>query len=278
MGKRSSGRGGSKRNNTTGNTKTRVWSNSDFSMLAAELKKLGLWIEKMDKDGNCLFHSFADQVEGRPQCHEGYRRDCVAYMTAHREDFEAFITDDSSFEDYMKEMAKDGTWGTQLELLALCHKFQVNAIVHQDSDGGKPSYEIEVVPPDHQCVMLSFHDGEHYNSVRFLKDRNPQNSNRALVASPVALLTLSDLRACIDQQNDIGPQHRHQQQHHDHHQHQPLTLPPSELEATAEGESDENLPRGGYDKNSEAVQPLVHREKKSKSVGRMCSYIGKLNT
>ena len=38
-----------------------------------------------------------------------------------------------------------------------------NVIVHQV---GSPSYEMEFSPADARCLQLSYHDGEHYNSVR----------------------------------------------------------------------------------------------------------------
>merc|ERR1712232_1504907 len=44
-----------------------------------------------------------------------------------------------SFEAYVNRMGYPGFWGSQLELMALCKKHNVNALVHQVSG---PTYEM----------------------------------------------------------------------------------------------------------------------------------------
>lgn len=45
--------------------------------------------------------------------------------------YKFFIEDDVPIEDYVKEIAKDGEWGSQLEMAALAEVLGFNVIVHQ---------------------------------------------------------------------------------------------------------------------------------------------------
>lgn len=53
----------------------------------------------------------------------------------------------------------------------------MNAIVHQSS---MPSYEMVFAPPENRCIQLSYHDGEHYNSIRMASDKMPGQPARGL--------------------------------------------------------------------------------------------------
>jgi OTU domain-containing protein 3 len=70
----------------------------------------------MRGDGNCLFRSVADQIEGNENNHYFYRTSAIDYMEENQDHFKFFIEDDRSFEDYIKEMKKDGIWGGNLEI------------------------------------------------------------------------------------------------------------------------------------------------------------------
>jgi OTU domain-containing protein 3 len=67
-------------------------------------------------DGNCLFRSFADQLEGNECSHTIFRKSAIEYMIEHQDHFKFFIEDDKSFENYIKEMSTDGIWGGNLEI------------------------------------------------------------------------------------------------------------------------------------------------------------------
>lgn len=145
----------------------------DFQDLVSQLKPLGLAVLKMDADGNCLFRAVADQLCGDANEHQSYRERCCEHMLDHAEEFSLFyVADDfesscDSFESYVSKMQRPGAWGSQLELMALCQSYGVNAIVHQS---GLPSYEMVFSPQESPCMQISYHDGEHFNSVRFAWD------------------------------------------------------------------------------------------------------------
>mmetsp|Transcript_25277 Transcript_25277/g.84411 ORF Transcript_25277/g.84411 Transcript_25277/m.84411 type:complete len:352 (-) Transcript_25277:43-1098(-) len=143
----------------------------DFDQLVRHLAPLGLAVRKMDMDGNCLFRTFADQISGDPEEHMQLRGECCDHIHEHAEEFKVFHADDDedeeTFEHYLERMRGPGVWGSQLELTALCQKYKVNAIVHQAS---MPSYEMVMAALEARCIQLSYHDGEHYNSIRFASD------------------------------------------------------------------------------------------------------------
>jgi len=125
--------------------------------------------------------------------HAVYRHDCCDYMLEHAEDLRLFHADEDfedeeeSFEAYVEHMRSPARWGSQLELMALCRRHEVNAIVHQH---GLPAYEMVFAPPEARCIQVSYHDGEHYNSVRFATDMEPGRPARFLSLREVRGLSL----------------------------------------------------------------------------------------
>ncbi|XP_071730944.1 OVARIAN TUMOR DOMAIN-containing deubiquitinating enzyme 7-like isoform X2 [Rutidosis leptorrhynchoides] len=91
----------------------------------------------------------------------------VDYITDNRENFEPFIEDEVPFDEYCLSMGKDGTWAGHMELQATSLVTHTNICIHRKSS---PRWYIKNFS-DHDVKMihLSYHDFEHYNSVR-LKD------------------------------------------------------------------------------------------------------------
>jgi hypothetical protein len=78
------------------------------------------------------------------------------------------MDDDKDIDQYLIELQEDGAWGGDLEILALGKAFQFNCTVHQD-DGqiyNVFTFDAGTVP----TVNISFHNGDHYNSVRRIND------------------------------------------------------------------------------------------------------------
>lgn len=161
----------------------------DYQDLVKQLQPLNLRVVKMEPDGNCLFRAIADQLCGDPEEHNHYRDMCCNHMIENADEFSLFYADEDfetscdCFGAYVERMRSPGNWGSQLELMAICQTFGVNVIVHQV---GSPSYEMEFSPADARCLQLSYHDGEHYNSVRFEWDLCP--------GKPVSFLSLQQLK------------------------------------------------------------------------------------
>ncbi|KAI8477500.1 MAG: hypothetical protein J3K34DRAFT_515825 [Monoraphidium minutum] len=135
--------------------------------LERELAAVGLRVAKITADGNCLFRAVGDQTEGDEGRHVELRQRACDLMEARREGFEPFVEDDQGFDTYIKRMRKDGVWGGHMELQALSLLAGANIYVYQE---GQPRWTVRNHPDSAPSIHISYHGGEHYNSVRLLDD------------------------------------------------------------------------------------------------------------
>lgn len=128
---------------------------------------------------------------GSQDLHEEYRMQAVGYIRSHKDDFLPFVEDDEPFDDYLARMSRPGTWGGNLELQALSLVLEVNINIFMM---GAPVWEI-VNFPRSRSISLSYHEGEHYNSVRRITDDTDEAAQEinkeATVSVPVAELQIS---------------------------------------------------------------------------------------
>ncbi|CAK9269407.1 unnamed protein product [Sphagnum jensenii] len=140
----------------------------DITNLNEQLSLLGLKIHPVTADGNCFYRAVADQLEGNEEAHGKYRHLAVDYIQDHREEFEPFVEDEVPFDEYCKTMRDDGTWAGHMELQATSLVTHHNICIHQLMT---PRWQILNFESADACTLhLSYHDGEHYNSVRRLDD------------------------------------------------------------------------------------------------------------
>ncbi|KAL4582257.1 hypothetical protein LXL04_006801 [Taraxacum kok-saghyz] len=160
---------------------------SDISEFRAQLDALGLKIIQVTADGNCFFRAVADQLEGDEDKHEKYRKMVVHYIMKNRENFEPFIEDEVPFDEYCESMEKDGTWAGNMELQAASLVTHSNICIHRISS---PRWYIKNFDDrDAQMIHLSYHDLEHYNSVR-LKDDTCDGPTRPIIIKADAELSV----------------------------------------------------------------------------------------
>ncbi|KAM7516504.1 hypothetical protein LguiA_006087 [Lonicera macranthoides] len=138
------------------------------SEFQAQLDALGLKIIQVTADGNCFFRALGDQLEGNEEEHVKYRSMVVHFIHENRDMFEPFIEDDIPFDEYCQSMEKDGTWAGHMELQAASLVTHSNICIHRNMS---PRWYIHNFD-NHEARMihLSYHDGEHYNSVRSKED------------------------------------------------------------------------------------------------------------
>jgi OTU domain-containing protein 3 len=139
----------------------------DLAKFEAQLAAGGLTIRDIRGDGNCMFRAIADQLEGNQEAHWDFRHRVMNFMEENRGAFEPFVEDDVPFDTYVVRMRRDSEWGGHLELQAISQCFGVNIIVHQL---GTQPWEIQNFPHPARALHLSYHDGEHYASVRYADD------------------------------------------------------------------------------------------------------------
>jgi len=136
-----------------------------------QLGGIGMRVVRIESDGNCFFRAVADQLVGDEGDHNRIREQVVEYMQDNREAFEPFVEDDQVFEIYCEQMKEDGTWAGNMELQAASLVLRVNIYIHQ---AGRPAWRIQnFTEREVRTVHLSYHDGDHYNSLRMSCDFGP---------------------------------------------------------------------------------------------------------
>jgi len=127
-------------------------------------KEKGFKIKRMAPDGACLFRAISDQIYGDPGMHREVRNLCMDYLQAERDHFSQFVTED--FEDYVKRKRLDTIFGNNLEMQAMSEMFNRPIEVYCDSANPmKIFHEGYTENSDSTPLRLSYHRGNHYNSV-----------------------------------------------------------------------------------------------------------------
>jgi len=153
-----------------GRTKTANNWTKYFNTFQEWLKLKGITMRDVDGDGNCLFRSIADQIDGEENNHRKYRDMALKYMSDHKDFFKFFLDEKEDMDKYIKDMEDDGTWGGHFELVALSAELGVNFCLHmKDKDpylitsGAKFNKNIRM-------YHLAYHIEEHYSSIRKIGD------------------------------------------------------------------------------------------------------------
>eukprot|EP00798_Chlamydomonas_sp_ICE-L_P015261 gene15262-21344_t len=125
--------------------------------------------------------------KGNEGLHTKLRKQVVDYMRETPDDFAPFVEDDETLESYLKRMQKDGIWAGNMEVVAACHVLKCNVVIHQQ---GSPCWSVKSYPDSAPTLHLSYHDGQHYNSVRNADDYG------AGVPEPVVIKPASNRDDC----------------------------------------------------------------------------------
>lgn len=148
----------------------------DLGRFQRQLRPQRLYVRDVAGDGNCLFRALSDQLHDSAAQHAQTRADVVAFIDAHRADFEPFVEDDEPFDRYVARMRRAGAWGGHLELQAASLCYRANIYVHQL---GLPRWDIvNFSEPGARVLQLSYHDGQHWSSVRAVATATPREQAR----------------------------------------------------------------------------------------------------
>ncbi|QHO19296.1 OTU domain-containing protein 3 isoform X2 [Arachis ipaensis] len=168
---------------------------ADTSQFRSQLDALGLRIVDITADGNCFFRALADQLEGNEEGHQKYRSMVVKHIMDNREMFEPFIEDEVPFDEYCQTMENDGTWAGHMELQAASLVLHSNICIHRNMS---PRWYVRNFDDCRaRMIHLSYHDGEHYNSVR-LKDDPCDGPARSIVIKVLIGILLPDSQININ--------------------------------------------------------------------------------
>ncbi|GMF40158.1 unnamed protein product [Phytophthora fragariaefolia] len=132
---------------------------------------LGLGIFDIEGDGNCLFRSVSHQVYGDDSHHALVRAACMDYMESEKEYFEPYVVGDmAAFMRYLNYKRRDGVWGDDPELQALCELYDRPAEVfaYDPVQGFRKLrcfHENTALSRSRPPIRLSYYGGGHYDSL-----------------------------------------------------------------------------------------------------------------
>jgi len=116
----------------------------------------------MGKDGNCMFRAVAHQLFGSQEKYDIIRKNCVDFMEKERDHFSQFVTED--FMEYLKRKRLDRVFGNHLELQAIAEIFNRPILIYVNDEVPLNLFQ-EEYKTDNPPMRLSYHYGNHYNSV-----------------------------------------------------------------------------------------------------------------
>ena len=142
--------------------------------ITSKLKSMGLMVKEMSSDGNCMYNAVLDNGSIKESI-TSIRDKTATFMLENKDMFLPYVPDSSNdescqhsnFLDYCETIKVNGTWGGQLELLAISNVFK------------QPVHVIQAFAPvivigeqfDSRPIVITFHRhqlsmGEHYNSTQ----------------------------------------------------------------------------------------------------------------
>lgn len=118
----------------------------------------GAWSKvRVVGDGNCLFRALAHPTGH----HAALRRELVGHMRREWARYAHFVAEEER-DDYLADMARAGTWGDELVLLAFSECRGVRVRVH---DAHPPHKVISEYGVQHPITHRLLYDGEHYDTL-----------------------------------------------------------------------------------------------------------------
>eukprot|EP01001_Neometanema_parovale_P008700 NODE_4963_length_996_cov_101.190149_g4756_i0.p1 GENE.NODE_4963_length_996_cov_101.190149_g4756_i0~~NODE_4963_length_996_cov_101.190149_g4756_i0.p1 ORF type:complete len:252 (-),score=26.59 NODE_4963_length_996_cov_101.190149_g4756_i0:110-865(-) len=144
--------------------------------LLTRLATLQLREVQMMDDGNCQFAAFSHQMYRTQKYHRVIRRKAVEQILHHREMYLEFFDGEEDLERYARGMKRDGDWGDEITLKAVCDYFDVVIHVVLSTEG---TWYLRYSPTHIQSkdgkqgqrhLFLSYLYPIHYNSIVPIKE------------------------------------------------------------------------------------------------------------
>lgn len=145
--------------------------NPRFQQYQDTLASRGFVIHSVEGDGNCLFRSVSHQVYGDDRYHALVRAYCMDYMESEKEYFEPYVVGDmSDYLRYLEHKRRDGVWGDDPEIQAICELYDRPAEVFAyDPIQGvrklRTFHENSALARNRPPICLSYYGGGHYDSL-----------------------------------------------------------------------------------------------------------------
>ncbi|KAL8771608.1 MAG: hypothetical protein Q9209_003051 [Squamulea sp. 1 TL-2023] len=166
--------------------------NHEFPLLNAA----GLYVVDTAGNGNCLFHALSDQLYGDQSQHGEVREATIQYMRANGDYYKSFVEVhagggtrrnpkrknagafaskfnnqaaspaelDAAFEGHLSRMAKGGTYGDNMEVVAFSKAYNVDLIIYKREHA--LCVKVDEMSAAPKILHIAYHTYEHYSSVR----------------------------------------------------------------------------------------------------------------
>ncbi|DBA01157.1 TPA: hypothetical protein N0F65_002292 [Lagenidium giganteum] len=159
--------------NQSPETRSRVIQaqNPRFQHYRDTLLAHNLRLHPVEGDGNCLFRAVSHQVYGNDGHHGLVRRYCMDYMESEKDYFEPYIVGDmNDFMRYVTVKRRDGVWGDDPEIQAMCELYDRPAEIYAyDPVSGyrklRTFHEHGARSRNRPPIRLSYYGGGHYDSI-----------------------------------------------------------------------------------------------------------------
>jgi hypothetical protein len=177
--------------------------------------------------GNCLFRAFSDQIYGTQNKHHEVRARVISEMQEHPERYKPFITVhsepirqsrpraakankrkiagadpssysysqvqvDASWDKYVSDMSKDGTWGSNIEIQAFAAAYDHNVKIWRADEAPYITVCPEV-PGDKPLAHIAFHVCSRIN----VTAHNTDIAKRTGSTFPLFATLLVHMMACL---------------------------------------------------------------------------------
>jgi hypothetical protein len=139
---------------------------SSGKKIMAIIKAEGMFVKKMNGDGNCLFRSLSDQLfKDGGKDHNIVRSVVCDYISMNIDSFSGFFIDDIDINEYINKMRQNGEWGDNLEIYAAAMSYSRTITIFQDGLANNNS-RISIGNGLSQPPLMLLYDGrKHYDSV-----------------------------------------------------------------------------------------------------------------
>jgi len=133
--------------------------------LDGRLARCGMKRVTMAGDGNCQFRALAWNMYRDQERHHDVRERATALIEARRQEFEAYFDGARAFDEWLREMKRDRSWGDELTLRAACDAFGCKIhVVQSTSANWHLVYEPERLATK-RMVFISYISPVHYDAV-----------------------------------------------------------------------------------------------------------------
>ena len=118
-------------------------------------------------DGNCYFRALSFILTGTEIYHVEIQQAICDFIEVHYDDLNIFLEEFEDGEHYLlkKKMRKIGTWGTELEIIAMATMAKRDVIVYNHM--GYLRYQSPFAQePTIECFFIDNRAGGHFNVIR----------------------------------------------------------------------------------------------------------------